>query len=125
MYLNLHCDLDLENSNLIFTQSIPAYDTALSSKMWLQKDQQFSRYGRNSHFFFFFIKGALTVSPEGRPGISDVSPLSGISGLSFDFTLLFLVLFFCLVLLLFRSYLFFCLPVHLLNSVQKFFNIFR
>ena len=43
-------------------------------------------------------------SPEGRPGISDVSPLSGISGLSFDSTLLSPLLFFCLVLLPFLSY---------------------
>ena len=42
--------------------------------------------------------------PEGRPGMSDVSPLSGISGLSFDSTLLSPLLFFCLVLLLFLSY---------------------
>ena len=28
------------------------------------------------------------VAPEGRPRMSDVSPLSGISGLSFDATLL-------------------------------------
>ena len=34
------------------------------------------------------------TSPEGRPGMSDVSPLSGISGLSFDSTLLFPLLFF-------------------------------
>ena len=44
--------------------------------------------------------------PEGRPGMSDVSPLSGISGLSFDSTLLLPLLFFCLVLLPFLSYLF-------------------
>ena len=37
-------------------------------------------------------------NPEGRPGMSDVSPLSGISGLSFDSTLLSPLLFFCLVL---------------------------
>ena len=41
--------------------------------------------------------------PEGRPGMSDVSPLSGISGLSFDPTLLSALLFFCLVLLPFLS----------------------
>ena len=44
--------------------------------------------------------------PEGRPGMSDVSPLSGISGLSFDSTLLSPLLFFCLVLLLFLSIVF-------------------
>ena len=42
--------------------------------------------------------------PEGRLGMSDVSPLSGISGLSFDSTLLSPLLFFCLVLLPFLSY---------------------
>ena len=48
--------------------------------------------------------------PEGRPVMSDVTPPpSGISGLSFDSTLLSLLLFSCLVLLFFLS--FFCLPV--------------
>ena len=44
--------------------------------------------------------------------MSDVSLLFGISGLSFDSNLLSPLLFFCLVLLLFLSYLFFCLLVH-------------
>ena len=44
-----------------------------------------------------------------RPGMFDVSPLSRISGLSFDSTLLSPLLFFCLVLLPFLSYRF--LPV--------------
>ena len=48
----------------------------------------------------------LLLAPEGRPGMSDVSPLSGISGLSFDSTLLSPLFFFCLVLLPFLSYLF-------------------
>ena len=43
-------------------------------------------------------------APEGRPGMSDVYPLSGISGRSFDSTLLSPLLFFCLVLLPFLSY---------------------
>ena len=43
------------------------------------------------------------TAPEGSPGMSDVSPLSGISGLSVDPTLLSPVLFFCLVLLSFLS----------------------
>ncbi len=52
-----------------------------------------------------FVRISVSVrSPEGRPGMSDVSPLSGISGLSFDSTLLSPVLFFCLVLLPFLSY---------------------
>ena len=44
---------------------------------------------------------------EGRPGMSDVSPLSGISALSSDSTLLFPPFFFCLLPLLFLSCLFF------------------
>ena len=28
--MNLHCDLDLENNDLIFTQNTPAYDKVLS-----------------------------------------------------------------------------------------------
>ena len=50
------------------------------------------------------------LTPEGRPGMSDVSPLSGISGLSFDSTLLSPLLFFCLDLLPFLSSFF--LPPH-------------
>ena len=46
---------------------------------------------------------------QGRPGMSDVSPLSGISGLSFDSTLLSPLLFFCLALLPYL--IFFCLLV--------------
>ena len=42
-------------------------------------------------------------SPEGRPGMSDVTFLSGISGLSFDSPFLSSFLFFSLVLLLFLS----------------------
>ena len=44
--------------------------------------------------------------PGGQPGMSDVSPLSGISGMSVDSTLLFPLLFFCLLLLLFLPRLF-------------------
>ena len=51
------------------------------------------------------------LPPEGRLGMSDVSPLSGVLSLSFDSTLLSPLLFYCLVLLLFLSYLF-CLLVH-------------
>ena len=42
-------------------------------------------------------------TPKGGQGMSDVSPLSGISGLSFDSPFLSPLLFFCLVLLLFLS----------------------
>ena len=66
-----------------------------------------------------------TVSvPEGRPGISDISPLSGISGLSFDSTLLIPLMFFSLDLLLFLSYLFCaCWPI-LLNFFPENSSVF-
>ena len=66
-----------------------------------------------SYVFCHVVRSFLNVSPpEGRPGMSDVSPLSGISGLSLDSTLLSPLYFFRLVLVLFLSYLFFCLLVH-------------
>ena len=54
--------------------------------------------------FRVHLRNFSITPPEGRPGMSDVSPLSGISGLSFDSTLLSPLLFFCLVLLPFLSY---------------------
>ena len=58
--------------------------------------------------------------------MSDVSLLSGISGVSFDSTLLSPVLFFYLLLLLFSSCPFFLLTAHTLDFFpKKFFNIFR
>ena len=47
--LNLRCDLDLERSNPIFPQDTPDYNAVLANKVWLQIDQQFRRYNRNSH----------------------------------------------------------------------------
>ena len=47
--LNLPCDLELERSNPIFPQATPAYDAVLSDQVWLQTDQQFRSYNRNSH----------------------------------------------------------------------------
>ena len=46
----------------------------------------------------FFVV-ATSCAPEGMPGISDVSPLSEISGLSCNSTFISALLFFCLVLL--------------------------
>ena len=48
-------------------------------------------------------KGQLRIPPKGGRGCLMSSPLSGISGLSFDSTLLSPLLFFCLVLLPFLS----------------------
>ena len=55
--------------------------------------------------------------------MSDVSPLSGISGLSFDSTLLSPLLFFCLVLLPFLSYRF--LPAKLFPENSSIFFVKR
>ena len=57
--------------------------------------------------------------------MSDVSLLSGISGLSFDSTVLSPLLFFCLVLLPFLSYLFLPASPFFETFSRKFFNIFR
>ena len=66
------------------------------------------KWHRKEHIFIFiFLFAGFPWSDppsEGRPGISGVSPLSGISGQSFDSTLLSPLLFFCLVLLPFLSY---------------------
>ena len=64
-------------------------------------------------------------NPEGRQGMFDVSPLSGISGLSFDSTLLSPLLFFCLVLFPFLSYRFLPAGPFFSTFSRKFFNIFR
>ena len=65
-------------------------------------------------------------NPEGRLGMFDASPLSEISELLFDSTLLSPLLFFCLLPLLFLSSLFFLPtgPFFWLFS-QKFFSIFH
>ena len=64
---------------------------------------------QSGHYASFYIH----CPPKGRPGMSNVSPLFVISGLSFDSTLLSPHSVFCLALLLFLSYLFFfCLLVH-------------
>ena len=69
---------------------------------WKQAQPTFSRLVLVLHRL-----GVLSaIPPEGGPGMSDVSPLSGISGLSFGSILLSTLLFFCLVLLPFLSNLF-------------------
>ena len=76
-------------------------------------------------FSFMIPRTSLAATPEGRLGMSDVSPLSGISGLSFDSTLLSPLLFFCLVLLPFLSYRFLPAGPFFSTFSRKFFNIFR
>ena len=63
-------------------------------------------------------------TPKGRPGMSDVSPLYGIFGLSLNSTLLSPLLFLCLVLLLSLSYLFSACWSIFLNSFQRILQYF-
>ena len=72
---------------------------------------------------------SCSADPEVRPGMSDASPaLFGISGPSFDSTLLTGLSFFCLLPVLFLSSLF-CVLAHSPKKKKKksktFFNIFR
>ena len=64
-------------------------------------------------------------TPKGRLGMSAVSPLSGISGLSFDSTLLSPLIFFCLILLPFLSCLFLPAGPFFRTFSRKLFNIFH
>ena len=60
--------------------------------MCIRNKQEKKSYVYMLHIFYEYV----TFNSKGRPGMSNVSPLSGISGLSFDSTLLssFLFLFF-------------------------------
>ena len=51
--LNLCCDLKLGCSNLIFPQDTPAYDAVLWNEVWMQMDQQFRRYSKNSQIWLY------------------------------------------------------------------------
>ena len=59
--LNLRCDLDLERRNtfFFFSQDTPAYDAVLTNQVWLQIDQHFRRYSKNSHILITY---ALAVT---------------------------------------------------------------
>ena len=57
----------------------------------------------NVYVYLTMLLILILPAPEGRPGMSDISPLSGISRLSFDSPVLSPLLFFSLVLLLFPS----------------------
>ena len=46
--LNLRCDLDFEISSPVFPQDTQACDAVLLNQVWLQTDQQFKRYTKNS-----------------------------------------------------------------------------
>ena len=52
--LNLCCDLDLECSNPNIPQNTLCYNAVLANQVWLQTDQQFRRYTRNSNNFLLY-----------------------------------------------------------------------
>ena len=52
--------------NPIFQQNTPAYDAVLSNQVWLQTDQQFRRYNRNSHILIILaLAVTFTLSTVG------------------------------------------------------------
>ena len=71
---------------------------------------------------------ALIATPERRPGLSDVFPLSGISGLSFDSPLLSTLLVFFLILSLFLCYLFssssyWSIPLNFFQKILQYVSL--
>ena len=64
--MNLHCDLDLENNNLIFTQNTPAYDN-VASKFGSKK------ISSSAHMMETVIFDQL--SPHGDPELEDRKPV--------------------------------------------------
>ena len=61
--LKLYCDFDIEYSHPIFAQDTLVYDVVLSNQVWLQTDQLFRRYSRNSLIFIYtyFLAVSLTL----------------------------------------------------------------
>ena len=87
--------------------------------MVLRCDRRFTQAGHCIH--------SPSSDPEGRPGVSDVSPLfhlSRISGLSFDSTLLSPLLFFLTSPVTLSVFPFFCLLTHSPELIPENFSIF-
>ena len=64
--MNLHCDLDLQNNNLIFTQNTPAY-VNVPSKLGCKK------ISSSAHMMETVIFDQL--SPHGDPELEDRKPV--------------------------------------------------
>ena len=62
----LHCDLDLEHSNPIFSQDTPAYDAVLSYQVWLQTIQQFRGHNGHSVLHSETYRGSSLQNPVWR-----------------------------------------------------------
>ena len=52
-YMSPQCDLELEDSKLIFLHDTLAHDDASLYQVWLQKVQQFRRYCSDEHSLKF------------------------------------------------------------------------
>ena len=74
--LNLFGDPDLEHSNPNFPQDSLAHDAVLSNQVWLQTNQRFRRYKRNSHI--------LIISPRCDLDIEVSEPLFLHDTLAYD-----------------------------------------
>ena len=71
----------------MISQPVSSHFPLFSTVLWdLANSRPVHSLMLSSHLF-------LCLAPEGRPGMSYVSPLSGISGLSFDSTLLCILIF--------------------------------
>ena len=69
--LNLRGDLDLENGVPIFQQDTPAYDAVLSNQVWLQTDQQFRKYNRNTYILNISPHCDLDTEPSEQISLHD------------------------------------------------------
>ena len=74
--LNLFGDPDLEHSNPNFPQDSLAHNAVLSNQVWLQTNQRFRRYKRNSHI--------LIISPRCDLDIEVSEPLFLHDTLAYD-----------------------------------------
>ena len=52
--LTLHCDLDLEHSNPVFSWCTLAYGDVSSDQVWLPRNQQYRRYSRKRHILIMW-----------------------------------------------------------------------
>ena len=59
--LNFRCDLDLERSNPIFPQDTSSCGAVLSNQVYLQMDQLFRRYSKNSHILIIKALAVILI----------------------------------------------------------------
>ena len=63
-----------EDSSQKRTQNTPVTDDAPLRHVWLQKIQNFTRYGRNNHFFWVSSRNVTLTLKIGTPNISHDTP---------------------------------------------------